>query len=120
MVMNLAVRPHYRSTYPAVNPKDRFTALREAQSLLKCKGMSCAQVLNKLSKAENSVEFKTGSFTVQFTRGFGVWSGRKDTIQLSIEIDKEDAGEIVAYKYDLNEIMHMTHPEDSAVTEGTR
>ena len=36
-----------------------------------------------------------------------MWSGRKDVIQLSIEVNKEEACEIVAYEYGINEIAHV-------------
>ena len=36
-----------------------------------------------------------------------MWSERKDVIQVSIEVNKEEAGEIVAYEYGTNEIAHM-------------
>ena len=73
------------------------------------------QVLDLLSKMDNaSLEFRTGSLILQFTRGLGVWSGRQDVIQLSIEVEKEDAGEIVAYEYELKEIQRLAFGETEA------
>jgi len=105
----------YRETYPSVDQKDRFTALKEVQIILKSKQICWQSVFEALSKADNAnLEFSVGDFVVQFTRGFGVWSERKDTVQLSIELQKGDAGEIVAYEYKLNELIpsrNMKHFE---------
>ena len=98
----------YRSTYPDVDHLDRFRALKEAQPFLKQKKIVCRQILEVLSKTDSgSLEFRIGGFVIFFTKGFGVWSERKDVIQVSIEVNKEEAGEIVVYEYGTNEIAHM-------------
>lgn len=95
----------YHSTYPSADPLDRFKAIREAQLLLKQKGITCREVLKVLSKTEDGVlEFRLGAFILCFTRGLGVWPETRDTIQLSIEIQKDEADEVVAYEFDFNDL----------------
>ena len=95
----------YKAIYPQVDPEDRFTALEEAQTLLKSRGVILEHLFEILSKSDDGcIDFHLGDITIQFVRGFGVWSERKDVIQMTVELQKGDVEEVAGYEYKLDEL----------------
>jgi len=95
----------YRATYPSVHQKDRFTALEDVKTLLRSRLVNLDCVFDILFKSNDGcIDFNFGDIAIQFVRGFGVWSERKDVIQMTVEFQKGDVGEIVGYEYTLDEI----------------
>jgi len=98
--------------YPSVNQKDRFTALEEVQMLLKYRHIELSNLFDILSKSDDGcVDFKIGDIGVQFVRGFGVWSERRDVIQMTIELREGVIAEAVAYEYKLAELKKLRMPK---------
>ena len=99
----------YKSTYPSVNPKDRFVALKEARILLHTRKISLEHLCDFLFKPDNgSAEFVFGDIVLQFTRGFGVWSERKDVVQMTVEVQKDEVGDVVGYEYTREDVMQFS------------
>lgn len=103
---------------PTVCPENRFMALEEIKMLLKSKHVKLEDLLDVLSKSDDGcVDFNIGEITVQFVRGFGVWSERRDVIQVTAElqatVQKDNVGETVGYEYTLNELRRLC-PKKSA------
>lgn len=94
-----------RAIYPEWDPEDRFTALEEVKTLLKSRFVEIGCVLDILFKSNDGcIEFNIGDVAIQFVRGFGVWSERKDVIQMTVELQKGDFGDIVGYEYTLDDL----------------
>lgn len=109
----------YRAIYPSVDPEDRFLALEEAHMLLLSRNVDLDDLLIILSKsADGCIDFCFGDITIQFVRGFGVWSERKDVIQMTVEVQKGDFGDVVGYEYTLDELRKSYKPR--LVKFGTR
>lgn len=95
----------YRAIYPAWDPEDRFIALEEVRMLLKSRLVSVDYMLAILFKSNDGcIDFNIADIAIQFVRGFGVWSERRDVIQMTIEVPKDDFGEIMGYEYTLDEL----------------
>jgi len=96
----------YHKVYPGWDPEDRFTALEEVKTLLKSRLVNVDCMLEVLFKSNSaSIDFNIGDIAIQFVRGFGVWSERKDVIQMTVELPKEDGfSDVVGYEYTLNEL----------------
>jgi hypothetical protein len=95
----------YRTVFPGWDPEDRFTALDDVRELLRSRLVKVDCVLDILSRSSNAcVEFSLGDIEIQFVRGFGVWSERRDVIQMTVEVPKGDFGDVVGYEYTLNEV----------------
>jgi len=95
----------HRATYPSVDPEDRYTALKEVQILLKYRCVNLMNLLEVLSQSDDGcIDFNIGDISIQFVRGFGVWSERKDVIQMTVELQKGDVGEVAGYEYKLDEL----------------
>lgn len=93
-----------RATYPSVVQKDRFTALEDVKTLLRSRLVDLDCLFKILFKSNDGcIDFNIGDIAIQFVRGFGVWSERKDVIQMTIELQEGDVGEIVGYEYTLGE-----------------
>jgi hypothetical protein len=96
------------ATYPVVNSEDRYTALEEVQMLLKSRQIELGNLFDILSKSDDScVDFKIGDIGIQFVRGFGVWSEKRDVIQMTIELQEGVIAEAVAYEYKLAELKRL-------------
>ena len=84
---------------------NRFVALEEVQTLLGSRGVDWKCLFDVLYKSDDGiVEFCIGDISVQFTRGFGVWSGRRDVIQMIIELQTEKMDKTVGYEYQMKEL----------------
>jgi hypothetical protein len=96
----------YHAVYPGWDPEDRFTALEEVKTLLKSRLVNVDCMLEVLFKSNSAtIDFNIGDIAIQFVRGFGVWSERKDVIQMTVELPKNDGfGDVVGYEYTLNEL----------------
>jgi hypothetical protein len=62
------------------------------------------------------IEFNIGDIAIQFVRGFGVWSERRDVIQMTVELQKEGAEEVVGYEYTLDELRGFNMLKSTART----
>jgi hypothetical protein len=95
----------YLGVYPKVGPEDRFLAQEEVKALLKSKHVDLDCVLDLLFKSDDGcVDFCFGDIVIQFVHGFGVWSERRNVIQMTVELQKGDVGEAVGYEYTLDEL----------------
>lgn len=95
----------YKAIYPRVGIEDRFVALEEVQTLLRLGGVRLEDLFEILSKSDDGcIDFYLGNIAIQFVRGFGVWSERKDVIQMTVELQKGDVGEVAGYEYKLDEL----------------
>lgn len=102
----------YRAIYPKVDPADRFIALEEARILLKSRLVDLGSIVDILSKSNDGcIDFNFGDIAIQFVRGFGVWSERKDVIQMTVELQKGDFGDVVGYEYTLDELRKCCTPK---------
>jgi hypothetical protein len=96
----------YRATFPKWDPEDRFTALEEVRALLKSRLVNVDCMIEVLCRCNDGcIDFNLGDIAIQFVRGFGVWSERRDVIQMTIELWKGDAGEVMCYEYSLAELV---------------
>lgn len=102
----------YRAIYPEWDPEDRFTALEEVKTLLKSRFVKIDCVLDILSKSDDGcIAFNLGDIVIQFVRGFGVWSESKDVVQMTVELQKGDFGDVVGYEYTLDELERSRTPK---------
>lgn len=73
--------------------------------LLKSRLVNVDCMLEVLFKSNyGCIDFNIGDIAIQFVRGFGVWSERRDVIQMTVELQKDDVGEIIGYEYTLVEL----------------
>ena len=86
-------------------PKNRYEALDEVQSFLEFNGVDLGTAFEVLLNSNDGyLIYWFGDVEIQFTRGFGVWSGSSSTVQMSIELDNEKAKESVVYEYVLKDL----------------
>jgi hypothetical protein len=103
----------YRSVYSLVNTEDRFMALEEVKELLRSRFVNLYCMFEILFKSDDGcIDFNFGDIAIQFVRGFGVWSERKDVVQMTIEVQKDGASDAVGYEYMQNELwFHLSRRE---------
>lgn len=88
--------------------ENRYVILEEVQELLRLKNVEWQNLFKILCKVDDGyLEFTFGDVTIQFTRGFGVWSEDERMIQLSIVFDKNLMEETVTLEYDLKALEAM-------------
>jgi hypothetical protein len=102
-------RCDHRAAYAERNSKDRLIALERVKTLLRPRLVNMKCMVEVLSKSDDGfLEFNVGELAIQFTRGFGVWSERRDVIQMTVELqkegDEEEDREVVGYEYTLDEL----------------
>lgn len=86
-------------------PKNRYEALDEVQSFLEFIGVDLGMAFEVLLNSNDGyLIYWFGDIEIQFTRGFGVWSGSSSAVQMSIELDNEKAKESVVYEYVLKDL----------------
>lgn len=105
----------YQVAYPERSSKDRFIALEKVKTLLRPRLVNMKCMLEILFKSDDGfLEFNIGDIAIQFVRGFGVWSERRDVIQMTVELqkegDEEEDREVVGYEYTLDELMRAWRP----------
>jgi len=94
-----------RIVYPAWDSEDRFVALKEVKTLLRSRLVNVESMFEVLFRSSDGcIDFSIGDIVIQFVRGFGVWSERRDVIQMTIEIQEEDPEKVVGYEYTLDEL----------------
>jgi len=102
----------YRAIYPEWDPEDRFTALEEVRTLLRSRLVNLDCIIEVLFKSNyGCIDFNIRDIAIQFVRGFGVWSERKDVIQMTIELQKDDFEDVVGYEYTLDELRRSCTPK---------
>jgi len=84
---------------------NRYVVLEEVLTFLKFKHIEWQSLLETLRKASDGyLEFDFGDVTLQFTRGFGVWSEDRNAIQLSVILQKDLLEKSVTYEYRFEEL----------------
>jgi hypothetical protein len=92
-------------TFSSDLSENRFTALENVQSFLELNSIEMKNLFKVLCKADDGyLEFNFGEITIQFTRGFGVWSEDENVVRLSIELDKGVMGKTTTYEYKIKEL----------------
>mgnify|MGYP001118066990 CR=1 FL=1 len=95
-------------TFSSDFPENRFTALEEVQSFLKLNKIEMKNLFKVLCKADDGyLEFNFGEITIQFTRGFGVWSEDENVVRLAIELDKDVMGKTATYEFKIKELQAL-------------
>jgi hypothetical protein len=56
------------------------------------------------SNHDGCIDFNIGNIAIQFVQGFGVWSERRNAIQMTVELQKDDVGEIMEFEFTLDEL----------------
>jgi len=85
--------------------ENRYVVLEEVLTFLRSKHIEWQSLLETLRKAsDGNLEFDFGDVTIQFTRGFGVWSEDRDVIQLSVILQKDLLEKSVTYEYRFEEL----------------
>ena len=86
-------------------PKNRYEALNEVKSFLELNGVDLSQAFEVLlTSSDGYLIYSFGDIEIQFTRGFGVWSERQNTIHLSIELDNDKVKKTAAYEYEIKDL----------------
>lgn len=86
-------------------PKNRYQALNEVQSFLEYNGVDLGQAFEVLLNSHDGyLIYWFGDVEIQFTRGFGAWSGNHNSIQMSIELENDSTEETVVYEYKLRDL----------------
>jgi len=85
--------------------KNRFEALNEVQCFLEYNGVDLGQVFEVLlTSNDGMLTYWFGGIEIQFVRGFGVWSGSQNAIQMSVELENGKMTKTAAYEYKLRDI----------------
>lgn len=86
-------------------PENKYDALDEVERFLESNGVNLGQAFEVLlSSHDGYLIYWFGSIEIQFTRGFGVWSGNSNAIQMSLELDDEENGRTKVYEYCLRDL----------------
>jgi hypothetical protein len=86
-------------------PKNRYKLLDEVQSFLEFNGVDLGQVFEVLlNSSDGYLIYSFGDFEIQFTRGFDVWSGSQNAIQLSVELDNGKVKKNVVHEYEIKDL----------------
>ena len=95
-------------TSPGKDSKNRFMALEETEMLLRSKRVRLENLFDVLSKSDDGcLDFSFGDIAIQFVHGFGVWSERKDVIQITAEMQagcQRSGSEVTGHEYTLEEL----------------
>lgn len=95
-------------TSPKKDSDNRFMVLEESKMLLKSKRLRLENLFDVLSKTEDGcLDFTFGDISIQFVHGFGVWSERRDVIQITSEVQagcQRSGSKATGYEYTLEEL----------------
>lgn len=90
---------------------NRFMALEETEMLLKSNHVRLETLFDVLSKSNDGcLDFNFGDIVIQFVHGFGVWSERRDVIQITAEMQagcQRGDSEVTGYEYTLEELRRL-------------
>lgn len=91
-----------------VSLKNRYTIWKEVQAFLASKLVDWDHLFEILCRANDAcLDFNLGDITIQFVRGFGVWSEDRNAIQLSVLLQKDNDEESVTYEYGIEELKSL-------------
>ncbi|MGD0494624.1 MAG: hypothetical protein ABSB28_01120 [Candidatus Bathyarchaeia archaeon] len=100
------------STGPEAGYENRFMALEEIELLLRSRHVKLEDLFDVLGNSDDGcLDFNIGDIAIQFVRGFGVWSDRRDVIQVTAELlataKKGNVSEMVGYEYTFDELRRL-------------
>jgi hypothetical protein len=86
-------------------PTNRFELLDEVESFLRFNGVDLGQAFEVLlNSSDGYLIYTFGDVEIQFVRGFGVWSGSSNAVQMSVEYDNEKTKKSVTREYQIRDL----------------
>jgi len=86
-------------------PRNRYELLDEVESFLRSNGVDLGKAFEVLLKSNDGYLIYTfGDVEIQFIRGFGVWSGSNNAVQISVEYDNGKTKKSVTREYRIRDL----------------
>lgn len=86
-------------------PKNRYELLDDVQSFLQSNGVNLGQAFEVLLNSNDGyLIYIFGDVEIQFVCGFGVWSGKNNAIQMSVEYDNGKTKKSVTREYQIRDL----------------